>query len=113
MQPATPISYPAIVGFTIAKLRQGRSQESIADALGIGQSGYSKLERGVVVMTVPQLRVVAEQLEVAEQEILDLAAALRSACEAKKLTVIDDKAQPDTVAEVTALLEDLWRRVAA
>lgn len=105
----TTVSYPAIVGFTIAKLRKGRPQGQIADALDIGQSGYSKLERGVRVLSVTQLRVVAAELEVPEQRIYDLAAALREAVEAQPgHSVVDEKAREDDTAATTALLEQLW-----
>lgn len=110
MQHASPISYLSIVGFTIAQLRRSSDvpQERVATAVGIGQSGYSKLERGVRAMTVPQLRSVARELQVSEQRILDLAAALRAAIEAKGIRVVDEKSDGSDVADVTALLEELW-----
>lgn len=106
----TTISYPAIVGFTISQLRKARGlgQGQLAEALAVGQSGYSKLERGVRVLSVTQLRVIAAELGVTEQRIYDLSGTLREAAYAGGQFVVDEKAREDESAATTAALEKLW-----
>src|SRR6266853_309557 len=78
------ISYGTLVGQVVLnhRKRAGLDQAHLANALGITQSAYSRLEQGQSSMTLPQLRVVAEYLNYSPGALLDevdtLAARLRS-----------------------------------
>lgn len=58
------ITYPALVGQVILKHRRerGADQSVIAQALGITQPAYSRLEQGHSVLSLTQLRSVARAL---------------------------------------------------
>lgn len=66
------IPYGAIVGRVIENHRKGAGvdQETLAKALGISQSAYSRLEQGQSAMTLAQLRSVAGSLAMAPGDIL-------------------------------------------
>lgn len=71
--PAT--TYPAVVGRVLAEIRQARGvpQEALAQALEMTQSGWSRVERGDVAITVEQLALVAPMLNTSPGEVLQRA----------------------------------------
>ncbi len=70
LQPFTPMDYTTILeNIKSARKEKNKSQREIAEALGITQTQYSKLESGESAMTIPQLLSVSSALEV---EIMNL-----------------------------------------
>jgi transcriptional regulator with XRE-family HTH domain len=70
--PAT-VSYGAVLGYVIAAKRQsleGVHQKSLADALGITQSAYSRLESGQSAVNPGQLRRIAICLKTTPGELV-------------------------------------------
>jgi transcriptional regulator with XRE-family HTH domain len=59
--------------YKIKKLRESRkySQEYVAEALGISQNAYSKIENEQTKLTTERLSKLAEILEVPEYELLE------------------------------------------
>ena len=62
--PKPKVLYAALIGRIVEHHRTGRGihQEAIAQALGISQSAYSRLDKGQSAMSVTQLHIVATQL---------------------------------------------------
>ncbi len=60
------------VGQKIARLRElkGLSQENLAKALGMSQSGYAKIERNEVSVSIEKLEKISRILEVQMLDIL-------------------------------------------
>lgn len=73
MQPA--VSYPAIVGQVMANVRKerGLDQAACGEMIGLTQSGWSRIERGDVPVTVEQLAMVAHHLGKRPSELLGMA----------------------------------------
>lgn len=65
-------SYSSILGQMIAQARNERSlsQEQLASSLGITQTAWSRIERGVTSITAEQLRRVANVLQCKPYEIV-------------------------------------------
>lgn len=66
------ITYATLVGKVLHQLRKDRNveQKVIADALGITQSAYSRLESGNSTFSVTQLRIAANVIGVCPNHIL-------------------------------------------
>ena len=58
------VTFPVILGQVVIRRRKARNltQENLASALGVQPSSMSRLERGVAMFSVPQLRRVAARL---------------------------------------------------
>jgi transcriptional regulator with XRE-family HTH domain len=69
------VTYPALVGKLLAQRREqlGLKQGALAEALGISQSAYSRLEAGESVLNLTQLRNVCTQLGVTPAQVLQAA----------------------------------------
>lgn len=68
------ISYGAVLGQVLMRRRQstgGIHQKVIADALGITQSAYSKLEAGQSTLILLHLRQIARRLGTSPHELLE------------------------------------------
>lgn len=67
-----PHPYSLRVGRTLARLRreQGLSQTKVAEAAGLRQAAWSKIERGLTSATVAQLAQVAPLLKHTPNNIL-------------------------------------------
>ena len=65
-------SYSSILGQMIAQARAHRSlhQIDLADALGITQTAWSRIERGITSITAEQLRTIAGFLQREPHEII-------------------------------------------
>lgn len=66
------ISYGALVGQVILRRRKalGIDQSTLAGALGVSQSAYSRLEKGDSAMSLIQLRAVAPSLGCAPSDLI-------------------------------------------
>lgn len=73
LKPGT--SYPAVVGSVLVKLRgeQGVRQGELAQAVGVTQATWSRIENGSSALTIEQLGMAAVRLGRAPSEILRLA----------------------------------------
>jgi transcriptional regulator with XRE-family HTH domain len=70
MKPTT--TYTAITGAVLMRLRQstGRQQVELAAAVGLNQSGWSKIERGVVGLTIETLALATPLLGVEPSDVM-------------------------------------------
>lgn len=86
------VTYTAVVGGVIARLRGRRlTQDQLGDALGIGQSAYSRLESGETTMTIAQLRAIAGQLRTSPNRILQEADMLVERLRAQGVEIKNEK----------------------
>jgi transcriptional regulator with XRE-family HTH domain len=62
------------IGAKIRTIRQAKSltQENVAEMLGMSHSGYAKIERGEVDLSVQRLEQIAKVFNVAAHEIMQL-----------------------------------------
>jgi transcriptional regulator with XRE-family HTH domain len=69
-------TYGAIVGSVLAQERTARKlkQIDVATAVGVGTSTWSRIEKGESALTVDQLKLAAEALQLTPARILSLAA---------------------------------------
>lgn len=65
-------TYSALLGQIVGSLRQQRGLEQtvLADALGLSQASYSRLEGGKALWSIDQLMVAAQRLGVPVTEII-------------------------------------------
>lgn len=65
-------TYSALMGHIVGSLRQQRGLEQtvVADALGLSQASYSRLEGGKAHWSIDQLMLAARTLEVPVSEII-------------------------------------------
>lgn len=65
-------TYPALVGNVLAQLRKERGigQAEFGALVGIGQSTWSRIEKGESALTIEQLAKAAAQLDLAPHELL-------------------------------------------
>lgn len=68
-------SYNALVGAVLIKLRADRNikQSALANAVGVGGSTWSRIEKGESALTVEQLRSAASALNISPDRIVFLA----------------------------------------
>jgi transcriptional regulator with XRE-family HTH domain len=98
------MSYGRLVGSVVEHFRTqlGFHQEAMAQALGISQSAYSRLELGHSAMSVTQLRAIAEKLGTSPDTLLQHTAEYGKRLRAQGVTVTDEK--PDSAAGVLIAL---------
>lgn len=73
LKPGT--SYPAVVGSVLVNLRnqQGIRQGDLAQAVGVTQATWSRIENGSSALTIEQLGTAASRLGILPSQILVLA----------------------------------------
>jgi len=73
LKPGT--SYPAVVGSVLVKLRaqRGVRQADLAQAVGVTQATWSRIENGSSALTIEQLGLAASRLGLLPSQILRLA----------------------------------------
>lgn len=86
-------TYPALVGNIIAQLRkeQGFGQAEFAAMVGLGQSTWSRIEKGESALTVEQLAKTAEQLDMKPHELLVLVDGARDNLQAQGIGTLLDR----------------------
>lgn len=69
------VSYPAIVGQVLSKLRKNNKfeQADFAKIIGVTQSTLSRIETGASALTIEQLAMAADELYVTPAYVLELA----------------------------------------
>lgn len=78
-------TYPALVGNILAQLRKqrGLGQAEFAAMLGLGQSTWSRIEKGQSALTIEQLAKAADQMGMQPHDILALVDGARVELEAQ------------------------------
>jgi transcriptional regulator with XRE-family HTH domain len=89
--PPPAVHYAALVGKVLQSTRQQQQlgQKPFSDALGLTQSAYSKIENGQTTISVSQLRIVARQLHVKPNEIIEKAEQWATNLKAQGVNVLD------------------------
>lgn len=87
LKPGT--SYPAVIGSILVKLRDTSNlkQGNLAEAVGVTQATWSRIENGSSALTVEQLSLAASRLGIAPNEILKLADEATTNLQAQGVTV--------------------------
>ena len=86
-------TYPALVGNIIASLRKERSigQAEFSAMVGVGQSTWSRIEKGQSALTVEQLAKAAGQLELQPHQLLAVVDGARENLEAQGIGTLLDR----------------------
>ena len=101
--PAT--TYPAIVGRVLAETRKrsGIQQAQLAEALGVNQPAWSKIERGTTPITVEQLAIAAKVLHTTPASLLQRADLAVEYAEARGVRV-EERRVSDALSTGLALM---------
>jgi transcriptional regulator with XRE-family HTH domain len=105
------VTYPALVGKLLARRREqlGLKQGVVAEALGISQSAYSRLEAGESVLNLTQLRNVCTQLSVTPAQVLQAADQYEMQLRSQGVEVVAEKPiNPAAIAIGLGLLAALF-----
>jgi transcriptional regulator with XRE-family HTH domain len=96
------VAYPAIVGKTIAALREARGikQGDFATSLGLSPSAYSRLEAGESALSVIQLRNVALLLGMTTSELISQADQHEAALRQKGVDVVSEKKESSAAVAI-------------
>ncbi len=91
LKPGT--TYAAVLGRVLAHRREqsGLEQRDLAAALGLGQSAWSRIERGDSVINVEQLRTAAKTLGLPSSSLLQEADEAADALAARDVQVQTSK----------------------
>lgn len=91
--PAPEVPYTALLGQLLKhhRLQRQVDQRSMAAALGLTQSAYSRLESGDTNITAWQLRVCAEQLGVLPSQLLAQVEQHESLLRAQGVSIVAEK----------------------
>lgn len=91
--PEPEVPYSALIGQLLKayRVRGGVHQETLAVALGLSQSAYSRLESGDTNITAWQLRVCAAQLGLVPSRILAEVEAYEGSLRAQGVKVVAEK----------------------
>lgn len=113
-------TYPALVGNVLGRLRKIRNldQGKFAEQLGLSQSAWSRIERGVAVINVEQLTNAATMLDVTAGEVLTETDAAKREFEAgggrvvpkREIEILSPGMKLAGAAAIGALLATLARR---
>lgn len=98
--PKPVVAYPALIGGIVKQQREMRriTQSTVAAALGLTQSGYSRLESGDSVMNLSQLRIVAGLFGMAPSDLMTQADRLEQQLRLQGVDVAGEK--PDNSAAI-------------
>lgn len=105
IRPAT--SYPEIVGAVLKHLRtvHGLGQGEMAQAVGVGQSTWSRIENGTIPITVEQMAFAARRLGVTPAQILGHADLAAQQFNAQGVEVTPQRAGPTGMEQGLAFLK--------
>jgi transcriptional regulator with XRE-family HTH domain len=96
MSTTTPrgiVPYAAIVGKLLQQKRDARGilQATVAEALGLSQSAYSRLEKGESAMSITQLRQIGQVIGVHPDAVLAQAEQHAAALKRKGVEVTEER----------------------
>lgn len=91
LKPGT--TYAAVLGRVLAHHREraGMEQRDLASKLGLGQSAWSRIERGETVINVEQLRLVADALGLTASQLMQEAEEASEALAARDVQIQTSK----------------------
>lgn len=103
--PTAVMPYNALVGQILQRHREalGKSQGEVAQAIGLTQSAFSRVESGQTALTVSHLRSLSATLGTTAEKILSDADSLAKQLQAKGVQVPNEK-PVDNDNEVKAAL---------
>jgi transcriptional regulator with XRE-family HTH domain len=92
-QTSAVVTYSTLVGRLLAQKRDesGMKQSDMANALGMSQSAFSRLESGDSVINIAQLRSICSQLNLRPSAILSLADDYAETLSQQHVTVVTEK----------------------
>jgi transcriptional regulator with XRE-family HTH domain len=96
MEPIKPATtYPSIVGGVLSNLRsqKGMHQKDLADAVGVTQATWSRIESGQNNVTLEHLRSAAKTLDVQPSQILAFADRTEMEAQFRGVTVTGSKSE--------------------
>ena len=93
-------TYPALVGNVLAQLRKekGIGQAEFGALVGIGQSTWSRIEKGESALTIEQLAKAAFQLDLAPHEFLAVVDGARENLEDQGIGTLLDRIGANNMA---------------
>jgi transcriptional regulator with XRE-family HTH domain len=99
------ITYAALVGRVIEHAREGANlhQQQVAEALGITQSAYSRLEKGQSAMSVAQLHQIGLRVGVPPGVITGRADQLAAKLQSQGALIANEKQEPGAAGLLVAL----------
>lgn len=109
--PRPVVTYPALVGRLLVQRREqlGLKQGALAEAIGLSQSAYSRLESGDSVLNLSQLRNVCAHLGVSPAQVLHAADQYEAQLHRQGVDVVAEKpANPVAIAIGLGLLAALF-----
>lgn len=109
--PKPIVTYPALVGRLLVQRREqlGLKQGELAQALGMSQSAYSRLESGESILNLSQLRNACAQLGVSPAQVLHAADQYESQLRLQGVDVVAEKTtNPAAIAIGLGLLAALF-----
>jgi transcriptional regulator with XRE-family HTH domain len=98
-------TYPALVGNVLAQLRKekGIGQAEFGALVGIGQSTWSRIEKGESALTIEQLAKAARQLELAPHELLAVVDGARENLQDQGIGTLLDRIGANNMALLGAI----------
>lgn len=98
-------TYPALVGNVLAQLRKekGVGQAEFGALLGVGQSTWSRIEKGESALNIEQLARAAEQLDLQPHELLAVVDGARDNLHNQGIETLLDRIGPNNMALLGAI----------
>ena len=98
-------TYPALVGNVLAQLRKekGIGQAEFGALVGIGQSTWSRIEKGESALTIEQLAKAARHLELAPHELLAVVDGARENLQDQGIGTLLDRIGANNMALLGAI----------
>ena len=109
--PNPVVTYPTLVGRLLVQRREqlGLKQGALAEAMGLSQSAYSRLESGESVLNLSQLRNVCAQLGLSPAQVLHAADQYEQQLRQQGVDVVAEKpVNPAAIAIGLGLLAALF-----
>lgn len=109
--PQPVVAYPALVGRLLVQRREqlGLKQGALAEAIGLSQSAYSRLESGDSVLNLSQLRNVCSHLGLSPAQLLHAADRYEAQLRRQGVDVVAEKpSNPAAVAIGLGLLAAMF-----
>lgn len=111
LPPKPVVTYPTLVGRLLVQRREqlGLKQGALAEAIGLSQSAYSRLESGDSVLNLSQLRNVCAQLGLSPAQVLHAAEQYEHQLRRQGVEVVAEKPiNPAAIAIGLGLLAALF-----
>ena len=95
-------SFPTILGGIIGDLRkkQGLSQGEFAERMGLGQSTWSRVEKGVSGLSIEQLVLASEVLEIRPSKLVAMAEKIADDLRTQNIKVENKRSEGASAASI-------------